>query len=380
MPGEASCTAAPFAALSPGFERLSFEDVPGWQQDTVLDAFHAFARSAAHVETKPYRSGSLGIVLSAFAPAYTAARAMLDAPDADERAARAFFEDHFIPCRIRSEDGGPGFVTGYYEPEVEASRVKTGRFHVPLYRRPRDLVDVDDSNRPRDLDPYFAFARETDSGLVAYHDRGAIDRGALTGRGLELVWLDDRVDAYFIHVQGAARLRLQDGSVMRVTYAAKSGHYFTGAGKVLIELGELSPEAVTMQSIRAWFSENPDRIDEILWQNRSFIFFRETQVGDSELGPVAAAKVQLTPGRSIAVDRLLHTFGTPFFIDAPDLRAVDGGPLRRLMIAQDTGSAITGQARADLFIGSGFAAGEVAGGIRHKADFYALVPRTLLGG
>ncbi|MAS14084.1 MAG: transglycosylase [Nitratireductor sp.] len=376
MSGEASCTAASFAALSPGIERCSFDDVPGWRQDTLLEAFRAFARSATQVETKPYRSGSLGIVLSAFTPAYTAARAM---PDIDERSARAFFESHFIPCRIKSEDGGPGFVTGYYEPEVEASRVKTERFHVPLYRRPDDLVDVDDSNRPPDLDPYFAFARETDSGLVAFHDRGEIDRGALTGRGLELVWLDDRVDAYFIHVQGAARLRLQDGSAMRVTYAAKSGHHFTGAGRVLIERGELSPDAVTMQSIRAWFSENPNRIDEILWQNRSFIFFRETEMGDRELGPVAAAKVQLTPGRSIAVDRLLHTFGTPFFIDAPDLHAVDNGPFRRLMIAQDTGSAITGQARADLFIGSGTAAGEIAGGIRHKADFYALVPRTLLG-
>src|SRR5690606_25953746 len=107
---------------------------------------------------------------------------------------------------------------------------------------------------------------------------------------------------------------------------------------------------------------------------------RETEMGDRELGPVAAAKVQLTPGRSIAVDRLLHTFSTPFFIDAPDLHAVDNGPFRRLMIAQDTGSAITGQARADLFIGSGSTAGEIAGGIRHKADFYALVPRTLLGG
>lgn len=377
MSGGASCTAAPPAALSPTLERVSFDKMPGWRQDSVLSAFHAFARSAERVEIKPYRSGALGIALSAFAPAHRAARAM---PHADERAARAFFEQHFIPCRIRAEDGGPGFVTGYYEPEVEASRVKTERFCVPLYKRPGDLVDVDENNRPPGLEPYFAFARKTDTGLVAYHDRGAIDRGALAGQGLELVWLDNRVDAYFIHVQGAARLRLEDGSTMRVTYAAKSGHPFTGAGRVLIDRGQLSPETVTMQSIRAWFSENPDRIDEILWQNRSFIFFRESDAGAPELGPVAAAKVQLAPGRSIAVDRLLHTFGTPFFIDAPELDAVDGQPFRRLMIAQDTGSAITGPARADLFIGSGATAGEIAGVIRHKADFYALVPRGLLEG
>ncbi|MDV6226061.1 murein transglycosylase A [Nitratireductor aquimarinus] len=369
--------AAQSAALSPSLERVSFSDMPGWREDKVLSAFRAFARSARRVAVKPYRTGALGIALSAFAPVHKAALAM---PEADEASARAFFEEHFIPCHIRAEDGGSGFVTGYYEPEVEASRERTERFCVPLYRRPDDLLDVDDENRPAGLDPYFAFARKTDNGLVEYHDRGAIDRGALEGRGLELVWLDNRVDAYFIHVQGAARLRFEDGSVMRVTYAAKSGHYFTGAGKVLIERGALSPETVTMQSIRAWFSENPDRIDEVLWKNRSFIFFRETDARAPELGPVAAAKVQLTPGRSIAVDRLLHTFGTPFFIHAPELDVVDGGPFRRLMIAQDTGSAITGQARADLFIGSGSAAGEIAGVIRHRADFYALVPRALVEG
>ncbi|WP_295814212.1 murein transglycosylase A [uncultured Nitratireductor sp.] len=375
MSGEASCTAAQPAALSPSFERVSFRDIPGWRDDTVLPAFHAFARSAERVAVKPYRTGALGIALPAFAPAHETALAMADA---DEAAARAFFEAQFIPCHIRADDGGPGFVTGYYEPEVKASRERTERFCVPLYRRPDDLVDVDDENRPAGLDPYFAFARKTERGLVEYHDRGAIDRGALEGRGLELVWLDNRIDAYFIHVQGAARLRFEDGTTMRVTYTAKSGHHFTGAGKVLMGLGEIAPNAVTMQSIRAWFSDNPERVDEILWQNRSFIFFRETDAGMSELGPVAAAKVQLTPGRSIAVDRLLHTFGTPFFIDAPELDAVERRPFRRLMIAQDTGSAITGPARADLFIGSGAAAGEIAGVIRHKADFYALLPKAFM--
>lgn len=165
---------------------------------------------------------------------------------------------------------------------------------------------------------------------------------------------------------------------MRVTYAAKSGHPFTGAGKVLVALGELALETVTMQTIRAWFRDNPGRVDEILWHNRSYIFFRETEPGSASLGPVAAAKVQLEPGRSVAVDRLLHTFGTPFFIDAPTLTVFDDAPFRRLMIAQDTGSAITGPARGDLFAGTGAAAGQIAGGIRHPADFYALVPRSLV--
>ena len=149
---------------------------------------------------------------------------------------------------------------------------------------------------------------------------------------------------------------------------------------MLADLGEIPLEKVTMQSIRAWFAAHPGRVDEILWRNRSYIFFREAPVDDPALGPIAAAKVPLTPGRSVAVDRLLHTFGTPFYVDALTLTAFGGDGFRRLMIAQDTGSAIVGAARGDLFAGSGDAAGEIAGVVRNAADFYALVPRALLGG
>ncbi|WP_292331466.1 MltA domain-containing protein, partial [Mesorhizobium sp.] len=236
---------------------------------------------------------------------------------------------------------GSRLVTGFYEPEVEASPVRTERFAVPLLSRPPDLIDIDDSNRPAGIDAYLAFARRTDNAPVEYFDRGAIERGALAGQNLEIAWLAEKVDAFFIHVQGAARLKMTDGRLARVTYAAKSGQRFIGPGKILSELGEIPLEKVTMQSIRAWFKAHPKRVDEILWQNRSYIFFREAAVDDAALGPIAAAKVPLTPGRSIAVDRLLHTFGTPFYIDAPTLTAFDEKPFRRLMIAQDTGSAIT---------------------------------------
>jgi membrane-bound lytic murein transglycosylase A len=281
---------------------------------------------------------------------------------------------------VAVENGGSGLVTGFYEPEVEASPVRTERFVVPLLSRPVDLIDIDDTNRPPGLDPYLAFARDTATGPVEYFDRGAIERGGLDGRGLEIAWLAEKVDAFFIHVQGAARLKMTDGRLSRVTYAAKSGQRFTGPGKTLSDLGEIPLEKVTMQSIRAWFKAHAERIDEILWQNRSYIFFREAPVEDVSLGPIAAAKVPLTPGRSVAVDRLLHTFGTPFYIDAPTLTAFDRKPFRRLMIAQDTGSAITGPARGDLFAGSGDATGEIAGVVRNAADFYALVPRALLDG
>lgn len=363
-------------SLSPLLVEKSFGDLPGWNEDDHLAAFEAFRRSAFHVLTKPYRTGSLGIDFNAFAPAYAEARTVA-VPNRLQ--ARAFFEHHFLPAQVRAENGAAGLVTGFYEPEVEASPVRTSHFSVPLLSRPADLIDIGDANRPPDMDPYLAFARRTAGGPTEYPDRGAIERGALSGEGLEIAWLADKVDAFFIHVQGAARLAMTDGRLRRVTYAAKSGQRFTGPGKVLSEIGEIPLEKVTMQSIRAWFKAHPDRVDEILWRNRSYIFFREADVEDATLGPIAAAKVQLTPGRSIAVDRLLHTFGTPFHIDAPSLTAFDGGPFRRLMIAQDTGSAITGPARGDLFAGSGDAAGEIAGVVRNAADFYALVPRSLAG-
>lgn len=363
--------------LSPVFRPRQFDDLPGWKADDPSSAFEAFRRSALRVLEKPYRTGSLGIEAGAFAEAYAEAR---DHPKLGAEAARAFFERYFIPHLIEPGDRPKGFVTGFYEPEVDASPVRTDRFKVPFLSRPDDLVDVDDGNRPAGFDPYLAFGRKTERGIEEYFDRRAIETGALAGRGLEIAWVESKVDAFFIHVQGAARLKLRDGTTRRITYAAKSGQRFSGPGRILADLGEIPLDKVTMQSIRNWFRDHPERIDEILWQNRSYIFWREAPVDDPALGPVAAAKVPLTPGRSIAVDRLLHTFGTPFFIDAPALTAFDAAPFSRLMIAQDTGSAIVGPARGDLFAGSGDAAGEIAGVVRADADFYALVPRALAGG
>jgi membrane-bound lytic murein transglycosylase A len=363
--------------LSPIFSPADYSRLRGWADDDAAGAYAAFRRSELYIATapKPYRSGSLGVPFDALADAFEEARGV-----AAPQSLHAFFERHFQPCLVSSAPAEAGFVTGFYEPELPASRVETRHYRFPLYARPDDLVDLDRSNRPTGLDPSFAFGRRTPEGIIEYFDRREIESGALAGRAPVIAWLADKVDLFFVHVQGAARLLLDGGEVLRVTYAAKSGHPFTGPGGVLAARGEIPRDEVTMQSIRAWFRANPKRTDEILWRNRSFIFFRETAVGDIDAGPIAAAKVQLTAGRSLAVDRLLHTFGTPFFIDAPSLTAFDGKPFARLMIAQDTGSAILGPARGDIFTGSGAAAGEIAGVIRHQAGFYALVPRRLLGG
>lgn len=357
---------------------VSFEDMPGWEDDDSTPLFAMMARCHRHLaENKPYKTGLVGIEAVDLAEIFAAAPSW-NARDAN--AARAFFETHFQPCKITRNDQNPGLVTAFYEPEVAVSALRDEVWRYPFYQRPDDLVDLDDQNRPASLDPSYMFGQRTGEGIMqAYADRQAIDRGYLEGRGLEIAWAKSRIDVFFAHIQGAARLRFPDGRLTRITYAAKAGHPFTAIGRYLVDKGEIALAYVSMGSIRHWLTKHPDRMDEVLWQNRSYIFFRHAPVEDDDLGPVAAAKVPLVAGRSLAVDRLIHTFSSPFYIVSDSLRHLDGGkPFRRLMLALDTGTAIVGAARGDIFTGSGDAAGDLAGNVRNDADFYLLVPNRSL--
>lgn len=344
---------------------IAFDDLPGFHTDDHAAALRAFASGATVLGSAPPKSRASGIDAAGLARLLAAAAST--APDD----ARDFFADNFSPHEVQSDDGG--FFTGYYEPVVEGSRIRTARFAVPLYRMPDDLVEFDPADPPPGLDPAARFARATPAGLAPYADRAAIEAGFLADRGLELVWLANAVDAFFIHIQGAARIRLAEGGEMRVTYAAKSGHPYTPIGRVLIEMGALGKGAATMQAIRAWLAANPLDAPDVMAANRSFIFFREAPVADPSLGPVAAAKVPLVAGRSLAVDRLLFPFHLPVFVDTV---LADGTAFRRLMIAHDTGSAIVGAARGDIFFGSGDAAGAVAGAMRARGRFIVLAPKV----
>ncbi|MCP3056794.1 murein transglycosylase A [Aurantimonas marianensis] len=359
------------------FARRGFAELPGWAGADHALAFAAFRAGAPRLVNGQVSAGTLDIAPGAF---HAAAEAAVAAGELDGAAARSFFETHFTPLRIvpsGSVSAQPGFVTGYYEPVVAASPVRTARFRFPLYAPPPDLVKIDDISRPPGLDSSFRFARRAPCGMLEeYPDRAAIEAGALAGQDLEIAWLDDPVEAFFIHIQGSARLRLSDGREIRVGYAAKTGHPFTAIGRILVDEGELTLAEADMDGIRGWLAAHPERRQALFNRNRSFIFFRRTPVDDPDLGPVGAAKVPLTALASIAVDRELATFCVPYFIDAPRL-VVAGAPFRRLMIAQDTGSAILGPARADIFVGSGPDAGQIAGRIRHPADFSVLVPATL---
>jgi membrane-bound lytic murein transglycosylase A len=359
------------AVSRPGFglAPLSFDLIPGWAADDHAAAFAAFRRGAAVLHDHPPKRRASGLDPAHLADIIRRADRLPAAPSTED--ARAFFEAHFVPMEVRPEGGGT-FFTGYYEPIVAGSRTETGVFRTPLYRPPPDLVEIDPDDPPPGIEAGYRFAQRTADGFAPYYDRGQIQRGALRGQGLEIAWVADPVDAFFIHVQGAARLRLDGGGEMRVTYAAKSGHPYTAIGRELLAMGALPKGGATMQAIRAWAAAHPDATPDLLARNRSFIFFREAPVADPALGPVAAAKVPLTAGRSLAVDRLVHSFGVPVYVEAT---LPDGTPWQRLMVAQDTGSAIVGPARGDIFVGCGDIAGAIAGALQSRGRFILFWPR-----
>ena len=364
--------------LSPHLIPISYDNLNGWQNDDHLAAFRCFQFSAARMSKRPYTTKSLGI------PAFDLVRIgqiALDQPATTIRQARKFFETNFLPHQYelsqpdtRSGDGS--LLTGYFEPQLPASPIATQKYKYPLYRRPDDLIDIDDTNRPKDFDESFAFGKFTSNGVEEFFDRGQIQNGVLENQDLELVWLENPIDVYFVHIQGSARLVLEDGSSMRVSYAAKSGHPYTPIGKVLVDRRYMKLEDITMQSIRQWLEQNPKERDGILGSNRSYIFFQIIDHPHPQLGPIAAAGVALTAGRSLAIDHRLHTFATPFWVETKDNFVGQKTPFSRLLIAQDTGSAIIGPTRADLFVGTGHWAGLIAGQVKHAMKMIALLPKS----
>jgi len=273
-----------------------------------------------------------------------------------------------------------GRLTGYYEPELNGSRIRSEGFSVPLYRVPDDLLTIDLGAVYPELQGKRVRGRLTDSTsgkrVVPYWSRADID-GALALRGQELLWVDDPVEAFFLQIQGSGRVRLagatDSGSVVRVGYADTNGQAYRSIGTWLIERGELTLENASMQGIKAWVQANPQRLRELLDQNPSYIFFRELPLGDAALGPVGSLNVPLTAGASVAADPQFTPLGAPLIVRST--HPLDGSPLNRLVAAQDTGGAIRGPLRFDFFWGTGRAAGEIAGRQRHDINAWVLVPK-----
>jgi membrane-bound lytic murein transglycosylase A len=355
---------------------VAWSDIAGWDEDDHLQAYRAFRISCQQISAQPTPSAdprALGISLR------EPCRAARAADVSDGAGAKAFFEAQFMPLRISRLGEEQGFVTGYYEPVLDGSRTQTDVYTVPLYRRPSNLFvrgfRQSDAGLPNKGEVFRKIGRRK---LVPYYDRAEIEDGAIAGRGLEICWLKSQTDLLFAQIQGSARIRLEDGSTIRINYDAHNGYPYTAVGRILIDRGIIPREQMSMQRIREWMEQNPDGAGELRRQNRSYVFFREVQLGDKDEA-VGAEGVPLTPGRSIAVDRALHVYGTPFFIEGelPIESAQSRTPFRRLMVAQDTGSAITGPARADIYYGAGAEAGRVSGRFRHNVRFVMLVPRSL---
>lgn len=379
-------------------EPAAFEDLPGWAEDdaaevipALLESCRVFTRRAPDHPVGP--DGVGGTAGDWRAPCREAARLA----GAGAAAVRAFFQTRFRPWAVSDRGDPVGLFTGYYEPSLRGSHRRHGPYRTPLYRTPRDLVSVDLGEFREDLAGRRIAGRVRGGRLRPYLERSEIASGALAGRDLEIVWVDDPVDAFFLHIQGSGRVVMEDGSVLRLGYSAQNGHPYTAIGRELVARGELALEGVSMQSIRRWLADHPEKAPEVMAANASFVFFR-TLEGP---GPLGSLGVPLTPGRSLAVDRTFLPLGAAFWLagwmpdpaspGGADLRsgAEDPGPgpppvadgrrpLRRLLVAQDTGGAIRGPVRGDLFWGPGDRAAAIAGRMKHEGRLWLLLPRTVV--
>ena len=319
--------AALMAASPPRAEVLEFDALDGWMDDDHLAALTSFLVTCDLIDQPDWQP------ICAMAA---------DVPK-DDASARSFFELFFKPVVVGEP---PALFTGYFEPELDGSPTRTARFKYPIYRRPPDLTDG-----------------------VAYHTRAAIEGGAIAGRGLELAWLDDPVDVYFLQVQGSGRIKMTDGTIVRVGYAGRNGHAYKSVGKEMIRRGTHTLDQVSAPEIANYVRSNPGTGRELLDTNPSYVFFRKISTLRPEDGPIGAMGRSITTMRSIAIDPKFTLLGAPVWIEK-DGRA----PIRSLMVAQDTGGAIKGMQRADIFFGTGAGAGDAAGTIKDPGRMVLLLP------
>jgi membrane-bound lytic murein transglycosylase A len=357
------------AARSVVYNPVNFVDLPGWEQDDHLMAFKTFRKSCERILSAARERAS-----SEAEPALAVVcQTAMTLPKPTKFGARAFFEQNFTANAL-AHDGPHGLLTGYYEPVIQGSRSAEGVFQTPIYKRPPDLVNLVDETR-RSTSGSGSHARKTDKGVEPFATRAEIDQGVLKGKNLELMYFADPVDVFFMQIQGSGRVKLTDGSTVRVHYDGKNGHPYTSIGRYLIEKGIVAADKMSMGALAKWLKSDLERAKQVMWQNASYVFFRELK-GEEGKGPLGAMNAPLTAGRSLAVDTLYHALGTPIYVTAGAVgRGSKAGPFHRLMVAQDVGSAIRGPERGDIYFGSGDAAGELAGGTKCAGNFIVLLPK-----
>lgn len=347
------------------YEAVPFTVLPGWAADDHHEAFLAFCATSVGVVAADRGSGK--------ALTQVCLRALAEQDRIGTReAARAFFETHFEPARV-IHAGSPSLLTGYYEPVIDGSVTREPPFVVPIYRRPPDLENIVTEAMRSTAGGGYSHMRRTASGLEPYATREEIERGALAGRGLELVYLSDQVAAFFLHVQGSGAIQLGGGTVRRITYDGKNGHPYTSVGRTLIEDGTFRREDMTLQALSDWLSADLERARTVLWRNTSFVFFKFLDAA----APIGVMGTPLSPLRSLAIDPAFHELGSPVYVSAPAIKHAGSAGFHRLMVAADVGSAIKGPERGDIFFGTGAAALEGAGITKHPGAFFVLRPRSL---
>jgi membrane-bound lytic murein transglycosylase A len=356
-------------------DRVSYSQIDGWADDDHAAAYQAFLTSCAWSiaiagkHDTPRRKGLADVCRHALS-----GRTAAEATPLSQEKARQFFETFFTPYRV-TPDASRNIATGYYEPEIAGSRTRTDEFNIPVYAPPSDLVLIE-AHKRGDLPAELTAARQTKAGLVRHFTRQEIDQGALEGLGLELAYISDPVAAYSMQLQGSARIRFSDGTAIRLGFAGKNGFSYTSIGQLLISRGELSAHEASLSRIFEWAKAAGDKGQRLIWENQSYIFFRVLSEAEGASGPVGALGTPLTPLRSVAVDPRYHILGAPIWVSANGLKDDAGADFSRLMIAQDTGSAIRGPVRADIYWGSGDKAGEAASRTKHETNFIILLPNT----
>ncbi|MEZ5313599.1 MAG: murein transglycosylase A [Thermoanaerobaculia bacterium] len=381
--GAEAAAAAPVAVADRlDLEPASFADLPGWESDRMADALAAFVASCGSRS----RGSADNPLVAALGADGAALRSICERARAvrrgDDAAARELFAGSFVPYRLSNHGEREGLFTGYYEPELRGSRRKKAPYVHPLYLAPRDQQVIDLGDFKQELAGRKLTGIVRNGRFRPYWDRAEIEGGALRHKGLEFLWVDDPVALFFLQIQGSGRVVLPDGSVVRVGYAGQNGHDYTAIGRVLIERGEIAREAVSLQSIRAWLAAHPAQAGEVMAANRSYVFFRVLPGA-----PVGSSGVELTPGRSLAIDPAFLPYGLPLWLDTtyPEIggaqdaagTAADAArPLRRLVVGQDRGGAIRGPVRGDLFWGAGDEAEALAGHMKQRGGLWLLWPKT----
>jgi membrane-bound lytic murein transglycosylase A len=372
-----SRTFAPAARLS--LTPVSFAALPGWSGSDARGALSAFRRSCATFANEPQMRALGGAGYAGTVSDWDGVCTSAPSGSASEDSARRYFETWFAPLAIAAGADTEALFTGYYEPELHASRHRHGVYTTPIYGEPDDMVSADLGLFRDDLKGQRVTGRLLGHTFVPYFNRAEIDANGLPHAPV-LLYADDPTQVFFLHIQGSGRARLDTGTFVRLAYAGQNGRPYTPVGRVLIQQGQIDRSQMSMQAIRGWMQAHPDAARGIMESDQSFVFFRLSPVGDASLGSPGSEGVPLTPQASIAIDEHLHPLGAPFFVSA---NAPDPDPskpersLNRLVVAQDTGGAIKGAARADVFWGFGRAAESVAGRMKSTGRMFVLLPKAL---